>query len=175
MFNTKRIITVCLCISGLSACTSYQSSTNPIYQYSNEDTHYYPMGYQNNPYSSDQYQASKTVVVPESYHMSLNHSPTPHTDRDRTWMNSQNAQSYTIELADGDKASDVAKTLYQAPKTDRMAEIKYQKEGKTYYKGVYGTYPNQEAAEQALKTLPEAIKQNAGVKTWGSIQTNVGD
>ena len=83
------------------------------------------------------------------------------------------AQNYTIELADGDKASEVANTLYKAPKNDRMAEIKYQKDGKTYYKGVYGSYPSLEAAQQALTTLPDEIKQKAGVQTWGSVQQNV--
>lgn len=175
MLNKTQRLSLCLCISSLSACTTYDQTSTQIDEYSTADTQLYPAIYQSNLYLSDQYEGSKQVVVPESYHVGANHSPTSHSDRDRTWMNSQNSQSYTIELGNSDKASDVAKTLYKAPKNDRMAEIKYQKDGKTYYKGLYGTFPTQEAAEQALKALPEDIKQNAGVKTWGSVQTGVGE
>jgi septal ring-binding cell division protein DamX len=105
----------------------------------------------------------------------MNHAPSSHTDRDKEWVNNQSAESYTIELADGDQAAEVAKTLYKAPKKERMAEIKYQRAGKTYYKGLYGTYPNYEAAQEALKSLPEDMKQKAGVKPWSSIQRSVND
>ncbi len=175
MLKKTQLFSLLLCISSLPACTSYGPSSTSSYQYSTEDTQLYPAKYESNIYLSDQYQESKQVIVPESYHMGANHSPTTHTDRDRSWMNSQNSEGYTIELGNSDKASEVAKTLYKAPKNDRMAEIKYQKEGKTYYKGLYGSYPTLEAAEQALKALPEDVKQTAGVKTWGSVKTGVGE
>ena len=170
MSKKRRFLSLYLCVASLSACTTYSPSSLPAYQYSYEDTHFYPDKYQSGIYSSDQDQETKQVMVPESYHVGVNHSPTPHTDRDRTWMDSQSAQSYTIELAEGDNASRVASTLYKAPKNDRMAEIKYQKEGKTYYKGVYGSYPNLEAAQGALKALPQDMQQTATIKTWGSVQ-----
>ncbi len=175
MLTKIRILSICVCVSGLSACTtSYGPKSYVNYQYSAESTtQFYADGYTTEGgYYADNYQA-KTVVVPESYHVGVAHAPTPHTDRDKEWINSQNAQSYTIELADGEKASDVANTLYKAPKSERKAEVKYQRNGKEYYKGVYGTYPSYEAAQEALKTLPDEVKQNAGVKTWGSIQSSV--
>lgn len=174
MLNKIQALSICLCVTGLSACTtSYSPKTYTNYQYSAESTtQLYQDGYTGGGYYSDSYQ-EKSVVVPESYHVGVNHAPTPHTDRDKEWVNSQNSQSYTIELADDEKASEVANTLYKAPKSERMAEVKYQRDGKAYYKGVYGTYPSYEAAQQALKSLPEDVKQKAGVKTWGSVQSGV--
>jgi len=174
MFNKTRVLSICLCISNLSACTTtYEPRSSANYQYSTDTTaQLYSEGYDGGGYYSDAYQ-EKTVVVPESYHVGVNHSPTSHTDRDKTWVNSQNSQRYTIELADDEKPSEVANTLYKAPRSERMAEIQYQRDGKTHYKGVYGSYPNYEAAQEALKSLPEDVKQKAGVKTWGSVQSGV--
>ncbi|WP_419418862.1 SPOR domain-containing protein [Legionella sp. D16C41] len=134
----------------------------------------YSQGVNYNDYSSSPLPTSE-VKVPESYHVGAYHSPTRAKDRDKSWVSSQNPQGYTIELADDEKPAQVAKKLYLAPKNDRMAEIKYQRDGKAYYKGVYGSYPSKEAAENALNNLPADLKQNAGVKDWGSIQSSVSD
>lgn len=161
---------LCGSILGLSACGGmYQTSSQPDYKPYAYDDRVYPQ-YEALPYPPLE---SKEVVVPETYHMSSMHAPIPHSDRDKTWVNSQSSNGYTIELADDEKASNVANTLYKAPKKERMAEVRYQKEGKTYYKGLYGSYPSYEAAQQALKDLPEDMRQHAGIKTWGSVQGNV--
>jgi septal ring-binding cell division protein DamX len=118
-------------------------------------------------------QSSQGVVVPDSYHVGEYHSPVSFKDRDKGWVSSQNPQGYTIELADDQKASKVAQKLYKAPKNDRMAQVRYQKNGKPYYKGVYGTYNSPEAAQKALDQLPAELKQGAGVKSWGSVQENL--
>lgn len=174
MLSKIRFLNICLCVSSLSACTTlYSPKSYTNYQYTTESTTQgYQDGYTMGGYYADSYQ-EKSVSVPESYHVGVNHSPTPHTDRDKEWVNSQNSQNYTIELADAEKPSEVANTLYKAPKSERRAEIKYQRDGKAYYKGVYGTYPSYEAAQEALKSLPEDVKQSAGVKTWGSVQSGV--
>lgn len=176
MLDKTKLLSLCLCISGLASCTTNDSATTytdyQVYSYSNT-TQYYPQGYDNMNYYSDAAPVErKAVEVPETYHVGAYHSPTSHTDVDKAWVNSQNAKGYTIELADGDKPSDVANTLQKAPKAERTAEIKYQQGGKTYYKGVYGTYPNYEAAQKALNTLPEDVKQKAGIKNWSSVQNS---
>jgi len=112
----------------------------------------------------------KTVTVPEGYHVGSEHSPASFNEREKSWVDRQNPQNYTVELDDNEKASQVALTLQKAPKDARKAEIKYNRGGKKYYKGVYGTYTNYGAAQQALNALPEELKQNARVKTWGSVQ-----
>jgi hypothetical protein len=117
----------------------------------------------------------KVVTVPEGYHVGSDRSPASFKDREKSWVNRQSPQNYTIELGDNEKASQVAATLQKAPKDARKAEIKYNRGGKRHYKGVYGTYSSYESAQKALNALPEELKQNAGVKTWGSVQNSVGD
>jgi septal ring-binding cell division protein DamX len=165
-----------LSVWGAISCLSACSTTNPPVVSNNEPYHYpqtelYPDSYEGT--GAYAYQEKDPVVVPESYHIGATISPTPHTDRDREWVNNQ-TNGYTIELASGDKASEVANTLFKAPKNQRTAEIKYQKDGKTYYRGVYGTYPTSEAAQEVLKSLPPDVAKDAGVKSWSNIQSSVG-
>ena len=177
MLTKTTLLSLCLSITGLTSCVTDNSSTYDDYKaytYNTSTQLYYPQGYDNTGYYADAVPTEQKVVeVPESYHIGAYHSPTPHTDVDRSWVKSQNATGYTIELADGDKPSDVAGTLQKAPKTERTAEIKYQQGGKTYYKGLYGTYPSYEAAQKALGALPQDVKQKAGIKAWGSVQSGV--
>lgn len=176
MLNKTRTLSICLCITGITACTSDLPTDTYTQTYTYSNVQYYPVEYTNysNAYS-ELPQEKPPVEVPDSYHVGTYHSPTSHTDMDKAWVSNQKTQSYTIELGDSDKPSQIANTLYKAPKDERTAEIKYQREGKTYYKGVYGTYPNHEAAQQALSKLPADVKQNAGIKTWGSVQSSISE
>ncbi|WP_133128017.1 SPOR domain-containing protein [Legionella nagasakiensis] len=175
MLNNIRIIAVLICTGSLAACVAYNPNSYmsyPSYAYDGK----YPENYESTYYyGQENYrpEASKQVVVPESYHVGPYHSPASHKDRDRRWVVSQNPQGYTIELAHGEKASQVAGKLYKAPKNDRMAEIKYQQDGKTYYQGLYGSYSSYEAAQQALGALPDDLKQGASIKSWGNVQNKV--
>lgn len=115
----------------------------------------------------------REVVVPESYHVGAYHSPTSHKDKDRHWVNEQNPQSYTIQISEDERAASVANKLTIAPKDERRAEIKTYKDGKTYYKGLYGSYKTKEEAEKALENLPPELKTGAGVTNWGTVQMDV--
>jgi len=176
-------LTVSVCVSALSACASLNTIDNdPVYSsyqpYTYNEMQYLPPNYTvdiaeyNNGGDSNEMRGS-TATVPDSYHVGAYHSPTSAKDRDREWVSSQNPQEYTIEIADDEKAANVAGKLYKAPKTNRMAEIKYNRNGKAYYKGLYGTYKSQEEAQQALNALPEDVKQGAGIKNWNNVQSNV--
>ncbi len=184
MLHKTRMLGMIVCAASLSACISNNPTGSAGYQsysYEGRDVYLengdYPENYRGNYQGSYQYpqKTKKEVVVPETYHVGSYHSPTSHKDRDRQWVQSQNPQSYTIELADGDKASQVAGKLHKAPKSDRMAAIKYERGGKAHYKGVYGTYNSYEAAQQALNALPADIKQEANIKPWGSVQRTVNE
>ena len=174
MSQSMRRLGVYLCITQLTACMSSEPETYTDYNtYGHDGTELYPQGYETGLYRYEELPRTKApVVVPETYHVGAYHSPTPSKDVDAHWVNTQNPQGYTIELADGDKASEVANTMQKTPKSERTAELKYQHEGKTHYKGVYGSYPSRDAAEKALNALPPDVKQNAGITTWDRVQTN---
>lgn len=163
------------CALNLCSCTindNEQYTPNySTYTYDNSQL-YSPVNY---PSSDAGYKSSSehSVSVPSSYHVGEFHSPVSFKNRDKIWVSSQNPQDYTIELAEGEKAAQVAQRLYKAPKNDRMAQVKYQVRGKAYYKGVYGSYPDAVSAQKALDSLPEELKQGASIKNWGSMQHNL--
>lgn len=172
MSNSIKYVGIVVSICTLCACSSFNPNGNTNDQtYTDHGTDLYPEGYEN----TSSYPSSKQpVYVPESYHVSAYHSPAKPKDVDQQWVGSQNANDYTIEVAEGDQPANVAKTLLKVPKTERQAEVKYQQGDKTFYKGVYGSYPTKEAAEQALQKLPYDVKPNAQIKSWGSVQGNMG-
>ncbi len=93
-----------------------------------------------------------------------------HKSRDQSWANKQRANNYTIQLDSSGKASKVAKTLVNAPKNQRSAQIKYQRNGQAYYKGVYGSYKTRHDANNAYQKLPAHLKNKAGIKQWHQLQ-----
>lgn len=176
MLTQTRIVCLSLCIVNLPACMTaehHDYSNSQSYDY--RASPLYPEGYDNTVVYSSPYESPKEIMVPESYHVGATQSPITSKDMDKSWVSSQSPMGYTIELADGEKAAHVAGVLEKAPKSEHMAEVKYQRDGKAYYKGLYGTYPNYEAANKALSTLPDDLKQRAGIKTWGSVQQNISE
>ena len=177
MNNNIKFAIVGVCVLGMSSCVIMENSTSdnlnyPAYaSYDNQiftKNYYNSMNY--NYKENYRYTSQKEVVVPNSYHVGQMSSPVSFKDRDQNWVQSQSPQSYTIELSEGDKASKVAQTLYKAPKNDRMAQVKYQHNGKEYYRGVYGSYNSAAEAQKALDSLPPEVKSGASVKSWGSVQ-----
>ena len=176
MLANIKFLSVGLCAISLSACMiDGTNSSNDYHSYEAQPSTLYPDGYDTNVGYGYPTESKKEVVVPESYHVGAYHSPTSSKDIDRTWVSNQNPQGYTIEVADDQKASRVAGTLQKTPKNEHTAEVQYQRNGQVSYKGLYGTYPSQEAAEQALSKLPEDVKQNASVKTWSNVQNNISE
>lgn len=173
--NRLQRLVIGLGAGALCSCTVNDSPDYSQYEAYNYSELQYSQTYDVNPDNYSQYPitGSGMVTVPESYHVGAYHSPTRAKDRDRNWVSNQNPQGYTIEIANDQKAAKVASKLYRAPKNDRMAEIKYQQNGSTYYKGLYGSYNSYEDAQKALNALPEDLKQGAGIKNWGSVQSNM--
>ncbi|OGV45007.1 MAG: hypothetical protein A3F46_02400 [Legionellales bacterium RIFCSPHIGHO2_12_FULL_42_9] len=184
----KQLFVLGLCWLGLSACDTTHSGGDYSYETSGG---YYGTSIDSNVDSSSAYTYNSSydnysnyqeapvggegVAIPQTYHVGTDHAPVPAKDRDRTWISEQNPQGYTIEIADGDKAAQVANKLVQAPKKERTAEVQYFRDGGQYYKGLYGSYSTEEAAKQALDALPDNLKQQAGVKSWRDVQGAVGE
>ncbi|MDF1684880.1 MAG: SPOR domain-containing protein [Legionellaceae bacterium] len=193
IIKTKHI-GLLLCTATLSACgvmnsggqadyyapysfgQTQHTTTAPLYPdgYDTSGGAYRDGGYQDNGNGAYVPGSRKVVKVPEGYHVGSEHSPASFNDREKSWVNRQSPQNYTVELGDNEKASQVAATLQKAPKDARKAEIKYNRGGKKHYKGVYGTYSSYGAAQKALNALPEDLRKNARVKTWGSVQNSSG-
>ena len=51
----------------------------------------------------------------------------------------------------------------------------FHRDGKSYYKGLYGSYSSKEEAQKALDALPADVKKEAGIKNWSNVQSNVGN
>lgn len=178
MPGQKKLLGILLCVAGISGCVSHPPPHGyPTYRaYTYEGRVIYPEHYQEydmGEHRQYEMESSKKVEVPESYHVGSYHSPASHKDRDRRWVDQQNPGAYTIELADGEKASQVAGVLYKAPKNNRMAQVKYHRGGKTYYKGLYGSFPSYDAAQEAFNALPAEVKQRANIKSWTSVKRNI--
>jgi septal ring-binding cell division protein DamX len=89
---------------------------------------------------------------------------------DVSWVEQQNPSNTTILLTSDNKPLPVSMALMQAPKDERSAALKYEKNGQIYYSGVYGNYNDQASAEQALQKLPENLRKNARIVNWTAVQ-----
>lgn len=171
MNDAFKLTMIGICAFSMSSCSMMDKNEYPNYPtYVYDPAQPYTLNNYNTVNYDYSYRQKQEVVVPDSYHVGELHSPVSFKDRDQTWVNSQNPQGYTIELTEGEKASQVAQVLYKAPKNDRMAQVKYDRDGKTHYKGVYGTYTSAEEAQKALNALPPEIKNGASVINWSSVQ-----
>jgi hypothetical protein len=172
-----RHIGLLIITTGLAGCVSYNPHGYTDYNsYVYKGEPIYPESYDDGSYPSYSQEPTvikKEVQVPNSYHVGPMHSPVSFKDQDKNWVNGQNPQNYTIELADDTKPSQVANKIYKAPKTERSAQVQYEQQGQARYRGLYGTYSSYEAAQQALSNLPTDLKEGARVKNWGTIQTHI--
>ncbi len=176
MLKTIRNLSVVFSVLGLSGCffdgVNHQDENTTYQSYQTlPNNMLYPDSYEAISDRGNRPVSSGAVVVPQTYHLSMG-NPEASKNVDKTWVSSQNAQAYTIELATDSKASKVASTLYKAPKQERSAEVKTTQ---GTYTGVYGTYPSYEAAQAKLNNLPEDIKQDAKITTWGQVQSHLGE
>ena len=166
------IVSVC----SLAACSAFSPNNNLNFpSYNDQSTELYPEGYENIGNYTDAPSGTHEVAVPDSPHVSAYRPPTSSKDVDHQWINSQNENEYTIEIAESDKASTVANSLQKAPASERKAEVEYQSGDRTLYKGIYGTYRTMDSAQAALHALPAEIQSNARIKTWSNVKGAVGN
>ena len=175
MLTQTKMICISLCMVNLSACmTSGQHDYVSNQPYDYQATPLYPEGYENTVvYTTDSYNTPQGMQTPNNYPVTTKQSPVASKDMDKAWVTSQSPTGYTIQMSENEKASYVARALQKAPKNERMAEVKYKQNGKDYYKGLYGSFPDAESATKALEALPGDIKQAARIETWGTVQQSL--
>jgi hypothetical protein len=183
MMNYNNIVakgSLLLIVISLSSCGMLEDNyynlwgDNPSYTSRYGNYHYNPANPSSSHAGTGKRPRSRGVRVPESYHFAEQATPVSHKDRDKQWVDTQNPNAYTIELNSGEKPAEVANTLYKAPTGTRKAQIKQQKDGKTVYKGVYGSFENEEEARKALDSLPEDVRSKAKVERWNDVQSKTG-
>ena len=175
MLNKTKLLAISCCIIGLAACSKSNEFWSTHQPNRTAAIQLYPDGYDNGGAYAPADAKTKQVVIPETYHVKEATPPQSFKSRDVNWVNHQNPQGYTIELGQGEQAASVAATLHKAPQSERMAAVKVKQDGKEMYQGIYGTYSSQEAALAALNNLPDDLKQNARIKSWSSVQSQVSE
>jgi septal ring-binding cell division protein DamX len=175
MRTKTQLIAVSLCVFGIAACSKSNEYWGAGQSNQKAAIQLYPDGYDNGGAYAPANAEVKQVVVPETYHVREATPQQAFKSRDINWVNNQNPQGYTIELASGSQAASVNATLQKAPRTERMAAVKVKQNGQDSYQGIYGTFSSQEAAQAALNKLPEELKQNASIKSWHSVQSQVNE
>lgn len=141
----------------MSGCSTMHSD------YTDMSSRYFPSGDVTQEYTMPQDEA---MNYRENSKYATAVAPTRPKDSDLNWMSAQPAENYTVELSRSMQASEVAKVLYRAPKTERMGEISTS----NGYVGVFGSFHSQEAAMSAVEQLPEPLRKGARIVQWRDIQ-----
>lgn len=183
-----KTLTLCVCSLGLFGCftdgtsswdgdSSWDGTANDGYfiMQSGPSNHYENSEGYNSSYDSylsiPDTETAPGVVVPRSYHLDgFTNTPPTAKEEDKNWVNEQNRNGYTIQVSKDTKPAPVASKLQQMPKNERSVEVRTQSGS---YIGLHGSYPSREAAEQQLNSLPPSVKENAKIKNWQTIKTEV--
>lgn len=155
----------------LAACTTNNPNGYTNYQtYTDHGIELYPQGYEDGPSEANlqMFKIRNQVSVPQTYYAGEG-TPVRHDTVDKSWTAMQHANDYTIQIKEAEKPAEVAKTLLETPKEERTAQIKSENNGKVSYKGLYGSYPTIEAAEEAKKKLPASLQSEAQIITWSKV------
>lgn len=75
----------------------------------------------------------------------------------RDWIAAQNPRHFTLQLIGGSKETAVIQFIKRYKLEAQAAYYTTQRNGQPWYAVVYGSYPDREAARQALARLPAAL------------------
>lgn len=88
---------------------------------------------------------------------------------DAAWIAQQARTDYTLVLIDDSKPSVVADVLLRLPKNAHVAQYRYVQNGTTRYKGLYGVFKTETAAQSAMMLLPAQFKAQAKIIQFGGL------
>ncbi len=94
--------------------------------------------------------------------------------RDTTWVMSQGAGLYTIQILGTGNERLLRHQIKNSDLLDKVAYFKKSREGNPWYSLIYGSYNSREAAQAAAQTLPSALrKSNPWIRKIGDIQASL--
>ncbi len=100
--------------------------------------------------------------------------PISNTIRDTTWVMSQGAGLYTIQILGTENERLLRHQIKNGDYLDKAAYYKKTREGIPWYSLIYGSYNSREAAQAAAQTLPSSLrKSNPWVRKIGDIQASL--
>ncbi len=159
----KLLVSTCLLL--LNACSNLTPTPQGVHEMVYPIDNPYAQEYQDNPSTPARPlpQFVNTAEAPQTQ-MSAKHV-------DLSWVEAQEPQHLTILLNSDSNPLNVSQSLMKVPKDKRSAALKYQDRGQAQYAGIYGSFQDQNEAQQALQQLPEELRPQAKIVNWQQLQT----
>ena len=89
----------------------------------------------------------------------------------QTWVKTQNAHYYTLQLASSTNAKLIQKYFSENNLSGKAGYYKNHREGEDWYALVYGAYPSVNLAKQAISSLPKDLRKwSPWVRKMSNIQ-----
>lgn len=91
------------------------------------------------------------------------------------WLSAQSPDAYTLQLFSTNKRSSAENFIKRHGISGNGGYSESLRNGQDWYSIVYGSYPDKNSAQQALKSLPTALKKNRPwIRKFADIQTKSG-
>jgi len=96
--------------------------------------------------------------------------------RDATWILSQTADHYTIQVLGTENEARLLQQIEQDRLQNDVAYYKKSHDGTTWYSLIYGRYANRSAAETGAQALPVSLRKNMPwIRKIGDIQASLSE
>lgn len=86
-----------------------------------------------------------------------------HRDQERSWVLSQSPEKFTLQLFGSHELENAKAFIRQHQIGGQAKYFVSEHKGKIWYSVIYGVYPDRDAAQSAMKTLPASLK---AIKPW---------
>ncbi len=86
------------------------------------------------------------------------------------WVRGRAADHYTVQLGSVSQEKNIIRLINENNISAQATYVKVNINGEMRYNALYGVYPSQDEARQAIKTLPENLQRNTWVRNFGLLQ-----
>ena len=96
--------------------------------------------------------------------------------KDETWISRQPDSAYTMQLFSSWEPQAIERFVHKYALQDNIARFASQRDGKTWFSLVYGSYAGKQAANNAVSALPPDLrKTRPWIRTFASIKQQLAD